>query len=256
MIESKLILGETIEEMLKLPDKSIDMILCDLPYGTTQCKWDSIIPFDKLWVQYQRIIKSNGAIVLTASQPFTSNLVMSNPKLFRYSLVWEKSKSTGYLNSKKMPMRSHEDILVFYKNLPTYNPQMVEGLPYDKGTANRPTEVYREQKGEIHVKNESGLRYPRSVQYFKTAESEGKVYHPTQKPIKLMEWLIKTYSNENDIILDNCIGVGTTAIAAIKTNRKYIGIEIDEKYFNIAQRRVDDEILKQTLNSPIINPAP
>jgi site-specific DNA-methyltransferase (adenine-specific) len=247
MKDSKIILGETIEEMSKLPDKSIDMILCDLPYGTTQCKWDSIIPFDKLWSQYERIIKPNGAIVLTASQPFTSNLIMSNPKLFRYSLVWEKSKSTGYLNSKKMPMRSHEDVLVFYKGLPTYNPQMVEGTPYDKGIAHRPTEVYREQKGEIHVKNNTGLRYPRSVQYFKTAESEGKVYHPTQKPIMLMEWLIKTYTNENEIVLDNCIGAGTTAIAAIRTNRKYIGIEIDENYYNITKQRIEDELIK--LNS-------
>ena len=239
MIESKLILGDAIDEMRKLPNCSIDMVLCDLPYGTTQCKWDTILPFDDLWEQYERIIKENGAIVLTASQPFTSNLVMSKTKLFRYSLVWEKSKSTGYLNSKKMPMRSHEDILVFYKKIPTYNPQMTQGEPYDKGKAHRPTEVYREQKGEIHVKNDTGLRYPRSVQYFKTAESEGKVYHPTQKPISLMEWLIKTYTNENDIVLDNCIGVGTTAIAAINTNRRYIGIEIDKNYFNIAKERID-----------------
>jgi site-specific DNA-methyltransferase (adenine-specific) len=245
MIESKLINGEAIEEMSKLSNESIDMILCDLPYGTTQCKWDSIISFELLWQQYERIIKPNGAIVLTASQPFTSSLVMSNTKFFRYSLVWEKSKSTGYLNSKKMPMRSHEDILVFYKSLPTYNPQMTEGIPYDKGIAHRPTEVYREQKGEVHVKNESGLRYPRSVQYFKTAESEGKVLHPTQKPIMLMEWLIKTYTNENEIVLDNCIGVGTTAIAAIRTNRRYIGIEIDKKYFDIAKERIDNEMVKK-----------
>jgi site-specific DNA-methyltransferase (adenine-specific) len=218
------------------------MILCDLPYGTTQCKWDTVIPFDSLWEQYRRIIKDKGAIVLTASQPFTSNLVMSNPKLFRYSLVWEKSKSTGYLNSKKMPMRSHEDILVFYKSLPIYNPQMVDGKPYDKGKAHRPTEVYREQKGEIHVKNDSGQRYPRSVQYFKTAESEGVVYHPTQKPISLMEWLIKTYTNEGDIVLDNCIGSGTTAIACIRTNRKYIGIDIDESYINITTERISNEL--------------
>ena len=241
-MESKIICGDAIDEMSKLPDKSIDMILCDLPYGTTQCKWDTVIPFDSLWDQYRRIIKDNGAIVLTASQPFTSNLVMSNPKLFRYSLVWEKSKSTGYLNSKKMPMRSHEDILVFYKSLPTYNPQMVDGKPYDKGKAHRPTEVYREQKGEIHVKNDSGQRYPRSVQYFKTAESEGVVYHPTQKPISLMEWLIKTYTNEGDIVLDNCIGSVTTAIACIRTNRKYIGIDIDESYINITTERISNEL--------------
>jgi len=242
MIESKIILGESIQEMSKLADESIDMILCDLPYGTTQCKWDTIIPFKDLWEQYERIIKPNAAIVLTASQPFTSNLVMSNIKIFRYSLVWEKSKSTGYLNSKKMPMRSHEDILVFYKSLPTYNPQMTQGEPYDKGKAHRPTEVYREQKGEIHVKNDTGLRYPRSVQYFKTAESEGEVYHPTQKPISLMEWLIKTYTNENDLVLDNCIGSGTSALAAIRTNRRYIGIEIDESYYNITLKRIQKEI--------------
>ena len=241
-MESKIICGDTIEEMSKLESNSIDLILCDLPYGTTQCKWDTIIPFDKLWEQYERIIKYNGAIVLTACQPFTSNLVMSNPNLFRYSLVWEKSKSTGYLNSKKMPMRSHEDILVFYKKLPTYNPQMTDGEPYDKGKAHRPTDVYREQKGEIHVKNESGKRFPRSVQYFKTAESEGKVQHPTQKPISLMEWIIKTYTHEGDIVLDNCIGSGTTAIACIRTNRKYIGIELSEEYVEITNNRIKEEL--------------
>jgi site-specific DNA-methyltransferase (adenine-specific) len=249
-MESKIILGECIEEMKKIEKESIDMILCDLPYGTTQGSWDSIIPFKELWEQYERIIKLNGAIVLTAAQPFTSSLVMSNIKLFRYSLVWEKSKSTGYLNSKKMPMRAHEDILVFYKKLPTYNPQMVQGTPYDKGIAHRPTEVYSEQKGQIHVKNENGLRYPRSVQYFKTAESEGKVYHPTQKPISMFEWLIKTYSNENDMILDNCLGAGTTAIAALRTNRKYIGIEINQEYYDISNERLKQEInkLKETIN--------
>jgi site-specific DNA-methyltransferase (adenine-specific) len=246
MLESKIICGESIEEMGKIEKESIDMILCDLPYGTTQCKWDIIIPFDKLWEQYERIIKPNGAIVLTATQPFTSQLVMSNLKLFKYSLVWEKSKSTGYLNSKKMPMRSHEDILVFYKKPPTYNPQMTEGKPYDKGSAHRPTEVYNKQKKEVHVKNDSGLRYPKSVQYFKTAESEGKVYHPTQKPIKLFEWLINTFSNEGDIILDNCMGSGTTPIACLKTNRRYFGIELDSKYYEIAQDRIKN-ILEENI---------
>jgi site-specific DNA-methyltransferase (adenine-specific) len=245
MQHNKIILGDCLDEMSKIPNESIDMILCDLPYGTTQCRWDTVIPFEELWKQYERIIKSNGAIVLTAIQPFTSTLVMSNMKMFRYSLVWEKSKSTGYLNSKKMPMRAHEDILVFYKNLPTYNPQKTIGVPYDKGKANRPTEVYREQKGEIHVKNEDGLRYPRSVQYFKTAESEGKVLHSTQKPISLFEWLIKTYSNENDVILDNCIGSGTTAIAAIRTKRNYLGIENDENYYNITINRIEEENKKK-----------
>lgn len=227
--------------MTKITDESIDMILCDLPYGTTQCKWDTIIPFDSLWREYNRIIKPNGAIILTATQPFTSTLVTSNLDMFRYSLVWEKSKSTGFLNSKKMPLRAHEDILVFYKNLPTYNPQKTIGKPYDKGKVNRNTEVYREQKGEMHVKNDDGTRYPRSVQYFKTAESEGKVYHPTQKPLTLFEWLIKTYTNENEVVLDNCIGSGTTAIASIRTNRKYIGIEKDEEYYNITLERIKQE---------------
>lgn len=242
---NKIILGDCIDEMSKMPKGCVDMILCDLPYGTTQCKWDTIIPINELWKQYERIIKPNGAIVLTAIQPFTSNLVMSNIDMFRYSLVWEKSKSTGYLNSKKMPMRAHEDILVFYKNLPTYNPQKTIGVPYDKGKAHRPTEVYGEQKGKIHVKNEDGSRYPRSVQYFKTAESEGKVLHSTQKPVSLFEWLIKTYSNENDVILDNCIGSGTTAIAAIRTKRNYLGIENDENYYNITINRIEEENKKK-----------
>lgn len=244
-MECQIILGDAIKEMSKLENDSIDMILCDLPYGTTQCSWDTIIPFEDLWREYERIIKPNGAIVLTASHPFTSNLVMSNPKLFKYSLVWEKSKSTGYLNSKKMPMRSHEDILVFYKKPPTYNPQMVKGDPYDKGKANRPTDVYGKQVGEIHVKNDTGLRYPRSVQYFKTAESEGVVYHPTQKPISLMEWLIKTFTNEGETVLDNCVGSGTTAIAALRTNRKCIVIDMDEKFIEITKNRVAQELEKK-----------
>lgn len=237
--ENKIYLGDCLEVMASLPDKSIDMILCDLPYGTTQCKWDAVIPFNSLWIQYERLIKDHGAIVLTAAQPFTSALVMSNPSLFRYSLVWEKSKATGYLNSKKMPLRAHEDILVFYKKIPIYNPQMVNGEPYDKGKAHRPTEVYREQKGEIHVKNDSGQRFPRSVLYFKTAESEGKVYHPTQKPVELFKYLIETYTNEGDIVLDNCIGSGTTAIACIHTNRKFIGIESEKKFYDITMQRID-----------------
>ena len=228
---------DCLDGMESLPCQSVDMILCDLPYGTTQCKWDVIIPFVELWAQYKRIIKDNGAIVLTSAQPFTSLLIASNIELFKYSWVWEKSKATGYLNSKKRPLVAHEDVLVFAKKQTKYNPQMVQGNPYYKGSAYRPTDVYGKQK-EILVENKSGLRYPRTVQYFKTAESEGKVYHSTQKPLSLFEYLIKTYTDEGDIVLDNCMGSGTTALACMNTNRHYIGYEKDKKYFNIINQRI------------------
>lgn len=236
-MQNKIILGDCLEVMKEIPDDSIDMVLCDLPYGTTQCKWDTIIPLDELWKQYNRVCKQRAPIILTAAQPFTSALIMSNPKFFKYNWIWEKSKATGYLNAKKMPMRAHEDVCVFYRKPPVYNPQMVQGNPYNKGSAHRPTDVYGRQR-ETLVKNDTGLRYPRTVQYFKTSESEGKVYHPTQKPLALFEYLIKTYSNEGDLILDNCIGSGTTALACLATKRKYIGIEKEEKYFNITNERI------------------
>tara|TARA_B100000902_G_scaffold33831_1_gene40611 strand:- start:1727 stop:2461 length:735 start_codon:yes stop_codon:yes gene_type:complete len=236
-----LIKGNCLEELPKLKDKSVDMILVDLPYGTTQCKWDEVIPLDMLWEQYKRIAKDNAAMVFTANQPFTSVLVNSNIKQFKYCWIWEKSKATGYLNAKKMPMRAHEDICVFYKKPPTYNPQMWQSTPYNKGKAHRPTEVYGKQT-ETLVKNDSGLRYPRTVQYFKTAESEGKSQHPTQKPVALMKYLIETYSNKGDIILDNTMGSGTTGMAAMMTGRKFIGMETDEEYFSIAEKRIREVI--------------
>lgn len=221
-----------------LEDNSIDLLLVDLPYGTTNCKWDTILPFDKLWHQYNRVVKKNGAMIFTATQPFTSLLISSNIDNFKYNLVWEKSKATGYLNAKKQPMRAHEDICIFYRKTPTYNPIMTKGEPYDKGTALRPTDVYGSQK-ETTVVNKTGLRYPRSVIYFKTSESEGEVLHPTQKPVLLMEYLIKTYSNVGDTVLDNCMGSGTTGVACINTNRNFIGIEKEEKYYNIAKNRIE-----------------
>ena len=227
--------------MQRIEDQSVDMILCDLPYGTTKCTWDSIIPLDSLWEQYTRIIKPNGAIVLTASQPFTSILISSNLKLFRYSWVWEKSKASGYLNAKKMPLKAHEDICVFYKKSPVYNPQMRKGEPYYKGRALRTTDVYGKQKATL-VENKTGDRYPRSVIYFKTAESEGKgkAIHPTQKPIALFEYLIKTYSNKGAVVLDNCMGSGSTAIACLLTDRKYIGFELNQNYYDISLKRIDE----------------
>ena len=237
--------------MLRIPADSIDLILCDLPYGTTQCKWDVIIPFDELWKQYRRIIKSDGAIVLTASQPFTSVLVSSNLKEFRYAWVWEKSKATGYLNSKKRPMIAHEDVLIFSKKPTRYFPQMTDGVPYDKGTALRPTDVYGAQKTTT-VKNTDGKRYPRTVQYFKTAESEGPVLHPTQKPLALFEYLIRTYSKEGDIVLDNCMGSGTTAVACLSTNRKFIGFELDASYAQVTEKRIQVYLSTFTITKPTI----
>lgn len=231
--------GNCLEVMKDIDDKSIDMILCDLPYGTTACKWDTIIPFQPLWEQYKRVIKDNGAIVLTASQPFSSALVMSNPKWFKYEWIWEKSKASGYLNSKVMPLISHENVLVFGKGKLKYNPQMVAGKPYNKGYGHRPTEVYGKQVATL-VKNDTGNRYPRTVQYFVTAEREGKL-HPTQKPIALFEYLINTYTNENDIVLDNCAGSGTTGLACKNTNRNYILIEQDQQYCEISKRRLESD---------------
>ena len=246
MLETNSIyIGDCIGLMNQLPSQSIDMILCDLPYGVTaQNKWDEIIPFADLWKQYERIIKDNGAIVLTAVQPFTSMLIMSNPKLFRYDWVWEKNKSTGFLNAKKMPLRNHESIVVFYKKLPTYNPQ--------KTTGHKPANSYTKNTsdGSNYGKTKLGIsgggqtdRYPTSVQKFKVVNNDnsgGNKYHPTQKPVEMFEYLIKTYTNEGDLVLDNCIGSGTTAVAAINTNRRYIGMEKEMKYFDIARKRVKE----------------
>ena len=237
-MNNKLLNGDCIEMMKTLEPESVDLILTDLPYGVLnqRNKWDNIINFENMWSEVNRISKLNTAFITTAKQPFTSQLIMSNLKNFKYTLVWEKSKATGYLNSKRMPLVAHEDIVVFYKKPPTYNPQMVLGKPYDKGKAVRDTESYGEQTKAIHVKNEDGYRYPRSVVYFKTAEREGKL-HPTQKPIKLFEWLVKTYSNENDVILDITMGSGTTGVAALNLNRKFIGIELDTGYYKISEKR-------------------
>ena len=229
---------DCLEGMKRIDDKSIDMILCDLPYGTTQNKWDSVIPLDELWKEYKRIIKDNGVIVLTSQGIFTAKLMLSNEKWFKYKLVWVKSKATNFLNAKKQPLRKHEDICVFYNKQPQYNPQMTEGEPYDKGVRkNQLTGSYGDFN-PVHVKSE-GMRYPTDVVYFKTAESEGKVYHSTQKPVALFEYLIKTYTDEGEIVLDNCIGSGTTAVACLNTNRYFIGFEKEENYYNIANERIE-----------------
>jgi site-specific DNA-methyltransferase (adenine-specific) len=233
--------GDTIEQMKLIPDKSIDAIICDLPYGTTACKWDNIIPFDKLWNEYNRIIKDNGVIALFGREPFSSKVRLSNENNYRYDWIWEKSKATNFLFAKQMPLIAHEDIMIFYKKIPTYNPQKTKGKPYNKGIEkrNKIEAVGTIGNGNLII-NESGDRNPRSVIYFRTAESEGK-FHPTQKPISLMEYLILTYSNENDTILDNTFGSCTTGIACINTNRNFIGIENNMDYFNISLKRVEEK---------------
>lgn len=238
--KNKVIQGDCLDVMRSFPDKSIDMILCDLPYGTTQNKWDSEIPLKSLWEQYERIIKDNGAIALTGQGLFTARLILSNERLFKYKIVWIKSKPTNFLNAQIQPLRKHEDICVFYKKQPTYNPQMTPGGPYDKGVRK---DQYTGSYGDFkprHVKSNGG-RYPTDVLfmeeqnlpfddfvYIKTAESEGSVLHPTQKPVELGRYLIRTFTNEGDIVLDNACGSGSFLLSAILENRHFIGIEKNE----------------------------
>ena len=222
--KKEILLGDCLELMKDIPNGSIDMILCDLPYGTTACKWDTIIPFDKLWEQYERIIKPNGAIVLTASQPFTSALVMSNPKMFKYEWIWEKSYPTGLFNAKFQPMKYHENICIFSKNKTKYNPQMWKGkLDHNKNGCHGSSEHYNKVTYFTPSK-QTNDKYPRTIQKFNCPNRAG-LLHPTQKPVALFEYLIKTYTNEGDTVLDNCAGSFTTAIAAENTKRNWICIE-------------------------------
>jgi len=235
-------LGDCLEIMKTIEDNSIDAIITDPPYGTTACSWDSVIDFNLMWEQLNRIIKPNGAIVLFGSEPFSSALRMSNIKNYKYDWVWEKTKASNYLNAKKQPLRANENISIFYKKQPIYNPQMTQGKPYNKGKAKRETSVYGKQVS-VEVKSENGLRYPRNVIKFRTAESEGKL-HPTQKPVELMEYLIKTYTNEGETVLDFTMGSGSTMVACKNTNRNGIGIEMDDQYFKISQQRIKENEYK------------
>lgn len=227
--------------MPEIKDHSIDLILADLPYGTTACKWDSVLPLDKLWEEYKRIIKPNGAIVLTSAQPFTWKLCSSNPTWFKYEIIWEKPNGTNPMLVKKQPFRSHENILVFYKKQPTYNPQMTYGHSnYSGFTDINKTlgEVYSGSKNKLisrHRNNKDGSRYPRSVQKF----SQDRSGHPTKKPVELMSWLIKSYSNPGDLVLDNTMGEGTTGVACVKEDRKFIGIEMNKNYFDVAVKSIE-----------------
>lgn len=236
---SKILHGDCLELMQDIPSGTVDMVMCDLPYGTTACRWDTIIPFGPLWRQYERLIKPKGAIVLTASQPFTSALVMSNPKLFRYEWVWEKTHPKGHLNAKKQPMRAHESVLVFSKQPPVYFPQKTNGHVRKVAKTNYVSESDGTSAYGREVRNtvyDSTERYPRSVQIFANADLT-KVLHPTQKPVALFEYLIKTYTNEGDLVLDNCAGSGTTMEACLNTNRKYIVMEKEAEYIEIIKAR-------------------
>lgn len=234
--------GDCLELMKDIPDKSVNMILCDLPYGTTACKWDIVIPFDKLWKQYKRIIKDNGVIILHSDEPFTSQLINSNLKEFRYKWIWNKTRGSNFQNAHFMPMKSHEEICVFYKNKPTYNPQFWYSKPYKTTERKRKKEIEGLQGGSAAnvcsaTISEDGRRYPLSILTFKR---DGNRLHPTQKPVALLEYLIKTYTNENDTVLDNCMGSGSTGVACKHTNRNFIGIELDNDYFEIAKKRINE----------------
>ena len=248
--------GDCMEVMKGIPDKSIDMVLCDPPYGTTILEWDQPLDLDKLWKQYERIIKDNGAIVLFAQTPYDKILGCSNLKLLRYEWIWEKPQATGHLNCNDAPMKSHENILIFYKKLPTFNPQKTQNhkpvnkFKKTKENQNR-TKFYNLQEKE-YSGGGSTERYPRSVLLF-PSDKQKLNCHETQKPLALLGYLIETYTNENDIILDNCMGSGGTGVAAKYLNRKFIGIEITEKYFKIAKRRLNGEIFFNKTEEPGLN---
>lgn len=243
-MDYKLMQGDCIELMSSIPNKSIDLILCDLPYGVTQNKSDIIIPFEKLWSHYEGIIKDNGAILLFGQGTFYVDLVNSNRKLFRYDLVWDKQLTSGFLNAKRMPLRQHEQIAVFYKKLPTYNPQFTQGKPlHSKGVTYKDKEHKNQNYGKFHMTDDSRAgsteKYPTSILSFaKPHPSVAK--HRTEKPIDLLRYLIRTYTNEGDLVLDNCMGSGSTIVAALLENRKAIGIELDKKYFDIAKERIEE----------------
>jgi site-specific DNA-methyltransferase (adenine-specific) len=226
--------GDCLEVMNSIPDGSVDMILCDLPYGTSACKWDTVIPFEPLWAQYRRIAKRNAAIVLTASQPFTTALIASNMGQFKYCWVWEKSRKTGFLNAKKQPLRTTEDIAVFYESQATYNPQMKR---VRERFVSRSGTFTGYGKHEPKSCSNGGVEYPFNIIKI---PSESAAHHPTVKPVALMEYMIRTYTNEGETVLDNCMGSGTTGVACANTGRRFIGIEKEVKYFDTAYRRIED----------------
>jgi site-specific DNA-methyltransferase (adenine-specific) len=253
----KLMLGDCLELMPQIEGKSVDMILCDLPYGTTEIEWDSCPPLQNIWDEYLRLIKSNGAIALFSAQPFTTDLINSNRKMFRYDITWVKNQPTGFLNAKRMPLRKHENILVFYKTLPVYNPQFSVVQRNDigrtrlNGTGSQQYQPYMKPEWSY---TENGKRYPTDVVVFSNwngalfGNTKNATKHPTQKPIDLCEYLIKTYTNPGELVLDNCMGSGTTGIACVNTGRDFIGIEINPEYYELAQKRIHDAKIQGRMN--------
>lgn len=243
--------GDTIAKMKEIPDNSVDLLLVDLPYGTTQNKWDSVIPLPDLWEEYHRVVKENGAMIFTASGVFTAKLILSNSKEYKYNYTWIKSKATNFLNAKKQPLRKHEDILLFYRKQPTYNPQMTSGSAYSKGIRkDQITGSYGDFR-PVLVKSK-GKRYPVDVLYFKTAEAEGKVVHPTQKPVSLGRYMIRTFSNPGDVVLDNTSGSGSFLVAALQEGRNFIGIEKNENVALFKKQKVDYiEVTKSRINQAV-----
>lgn len=241
--------GDCFEYMREISDGSIDMVLCDLPYGALNkrnatAQWDTQLPLKPLWEQYRRIVKPNGAIILFGQGMFTAQLMMSNPKMWRYNLIWDKRAPTGFLNSKRMPLRSHEDILVFYRKLPTYNPQMTKCPPHRRNHSKG--NMLNPQKNSCYgnfferptiIRDE---KFPKSIISVPKEHCVGKFFHPSQKPVKLLEWLIMTYTNDGETVLDNCMGSGSTGVAAVNTGRNFIGIELSGEYFKVAKTRIEE----------------
>ena len=244
MTDTQLIQGDCLEVMKDIPDKSIDMILCDLPYGTTACKWDITIPFEPLWEQYERIIKDNGAIVLFGRQPFTSDLISSNKKIFRYEIIWDKKTGTDFAQANNKPITVHENMAIFYKKKVNYNRIDDQGFkPYsDKRSKKQSSELGAKGCVNREPFENKTTRTPTTIRqvFPDNRKGKGSSLHPTQKPVELCDWLIKAYTNEGETVLDNCMGSGTTGVACKNLNRKFIGIELDEKYFNIAKERIEN----------------
>lgn len=232
--------------MQHIPDGSIDMVLCDLPYGTTNCKWDAIIPFDQLWGKYKRVVKTNGAIVLFSAQPFTTKLIQSNLRNFKYCWYWKKNNVTGGIFCKYQPMRCIEDICVFYRKMPTYNPQGLTRLDKVKVSQPHTQNVY---KGKKNPSIQTHTGYPKHLlEFANDAAFGGKRLHPTQKPVALLEYLVKTYTNPGDLVLDNCMGSGSTGVACVNTGRRFIGMEMEEEYFEIAKQRINNAVFSLQKN--------
>lgn len=235
--------GDCLELMKDIPDKSVDMVLCDLPYGTTRNSWDKKLDSNKLFSEYERIVKSGGVIALFSQMPFSADLVQSNRKHFRYEWIWQKSRGTGHLRANRMPLKAHENILIFYDKLPTYNPQKTYGGKCYRSKCYSGSTNYGTHRAckTIETINTDGSRFPIDVLKFTSVDNTtGQRLHPTQKPVSLLEYLIKTYTDEGKTVLDNCMGSGSTGVACVNTNRDFIGIELDEHYFDIAEKRIQE----------------